>query len=301
MQKTSFYPDTLYFDTRVRSFLEHKLAQPLPKPDSPEFKAFIHNLQVNNPKLFSEVERILQGSSVHHRANRRSIKQLLPHLFNRPILAIKAKRHLVVYLLGGLSLLIPVLYLIGQALYPYEPVYLNTPLVKGSTVATRTATFIPKPRVMVQIRRDLPVTEMIAVPVPQVSSQIVQSNFAESLETIAKPPTIPIKTVSDSSMPNQPTPKLIGNAVDGTSSVEVTVPSNTAALEAVSSEPITPIPVKPASLKQTGSSTPTVGDVITRPETLSLHTVNNAPPKTLKLAQGERPSSLTLIKRSTSP
>ena len=295
MQKIPFSPDALYFDTRVRSYLEHKLAQAMPEPTSTEFEGFVKNLQLNEPEIFSEVKRILWSSSAHYSADHKSTrnKQLLFRSLQRVDGAIKAKRHLIAYLFGGLAFLIPVLYLFSQALYLNKPTYMNTAIEGDRLGIPLVEASIPEPQVVVHVNQDLPTSEVIAVPVLKVSKQ-----FSELPDAVANPLTIPTKPVSNDSVSASSR-----EAVSETPLVEPTsLPGTITTPALVVSEPPAPVAnAAPVEAEQVATPTSTSADVSARPTNLALHTVENASPTTLTIAQGKRPQSLTLIGRDSSP
>ena len=116
----------LRLDDDVRALLEQELDTPVPDPNSPDFQSFLEDIQVERPDLFDEVMRGLQVNvtlpveqQAQRAARRDSINERLTRaFFQRSKIdgeAIPAKRRIMSYVLGTAALLLPVMYILAQA------------------------------------------------------------------------------------------------------------------------------------------------------------------------------------------
>ena len=116
----------LRLDDDVRTLLEQELDADVPDPNSPEFQAFLEELQVERPELFDEVMRGLQVNvtlpaeqQAQRAARREGVNQRITRaFFQRSKIdgeAIPAKRRIMTYILGTAAFLLPVMYVLAQA------------------------------------------------------------------------------------------------------------------------------------------------------------------------------------------
>ena len=116
----------LRLDDDIRTLLEKELDTHVPDPNSPEFQAFLEELQVERPDLFDEVMQGLQVNvtlPAEQQAQRAARRESVSRTFTRTFFqrskvdgeAIPAKRRIMTYLFGAMAVFLPVMYILAQA------------------------------------------------------------------------------------------------------------------------------------------------------------------------------------------
>ena len=115
----------LRLDDDVRTLLERELDADVPNPNSPDFQAFLEDIQVERPDLFDEVMRGLQVNvtlPVEKQAQQAARRDSINEQFTRAFFqrskvdgeAIPAKRRIITYVFGLAAFLLPVMYILAQ-------------------------------------------------------------------------------------------------------------------------------------------------------------------------------------------
>ncbi len=115
----------LRLDDDVRTLLERELDADVPDPNSPDFQAFLEDIQVERPDLFDEVMRGLQVNvtlPVEKQAQQAARRDSINEQFTRAFFqrskvdgeAIPAKRRIITYVFGLAAFLLPVMYILAQ-------------------------------------------------------------------------------------------------------------------------------------------------------------------------------------------
>ena len=115
----------LRLDDDVRALLERELDADVPDPNSPDFQAFLEDIQVERPDLFDEVMRGLQVNvtlPVEKQAQQAARRDNINEQFTRAFFqrskvdgeAIPAKRRIITYVFGLAAFLLPVMYILAQ-------------------------------------------------------------------------------------------------------------------------------------------------------------------------------------------